>query len=223
MPALPSTLAFGTGELNKGTKSMEIPNVEIPIFIYPCMSACWCVLVIKIMAMPFCFAHNQDLFFFFNAKINQNITVFREGRRHLKSSNTCRWPCPFSQRFFFSICADLVLCSGCSSEWPWQDSWSWRLPAAAAGRPWGGSWTRRAWADKEIQQVNFVVTKTNSKSIKVQHELAHYIDSCSLMVFLPVGSRDVLLLIQYINSLHWEVLAISTKLTKIQEDCVSYS
>lgn len=150
--ALPSTPAFGTDELNKGAQGPWKSQMWMHIFIYIGMSACWCVLVIKIVAVPFCFAHTQNLYFFFfkNAKLNQNITVFREGRRHLKSSDTCRWPRPFSQYFFVSISVDLVLCSGGSSEWPWQDSWSWRLPVAAAGRPWGGSWTHTAWQDKEV-------------------------------------------------------------------------
>ena len=90
-----------------------------------------------------------------------------------------------------SLCPWIWPSSGCSSEWPWQDSWSWRLPAAAAGRPWGGSWTRTVWT--ETRRVNLV---TNTNLHNKYNEDAALTSTRQLLVWfderhLPLEDSDV--------------------------------
>lgn len=92
---LTSPPVFGTAEFGK----LRAWNPEsVAAFIYVCMLVCVCV--IKIMAVRFlCLTHTQKSlhFVFICPNLNQNNTVFRVGRGHLKSLVRCRWLLPFWQ------------------------------------------------------------------------------------------------------------------------------
>lgn len=96
---LSSPPVFGTNEFGKvrawNPKCVDAFN---DLFFYVCVHVCVCLFVIKIMAVRFCMSrsHSKNLYTFsICPNLNQNNTVFRVGRGHLKSFVKCRWPLSF--------------------------------------------------------------------------------------------------------------------------------